>query len=186
RANDRALRLEAHHAMWATSVWLAELSAAEHHIERGISLYDPEKDRPLAFLYGGHDPLVCCRHFSVWTRWLSGCPVQAAAASRGVIAFAEQLAHPPSLAQALAWTSGLFFFERNGPAAGQEARRLTDLATEWEMPAWRAVGAIIEGWSRADAGDRSVGIPQIRDGLIAARATGTLMPLEPFYLMVFA
>jgi class 3 adenylate cyclase len=67
RTNDRVFLLQANHAMWATSFWLGELSAAEHHIERGITLYDREQHRSLAFLYGGHDAGTCCRSFS------SGC-----------------------------------------------------------------------------------------------------------------
>jgi len=183
QSHDRALLLQAHHAMWETSFWLGELSAAEHHIRQRISLYDPEQHRPLAFLYGGHDPGVCCRQFSIWAHWLSGRPIQAGTASQAAIGLAEQLAHPPSLAQALTWTCVLLFFERNGPAAGYLARRLVDLATERELPAWRAAGMIIDGWSRSEGGDGGAGIEQIREGLVAARKTGTLMPLEPLYLM---
>ena len=186
RTNDRALLLEAHHAMWATSFWLGELSGAQRHIERGISLYDREQHRSLAFLYGGHDPGVCCRQFSGWSNWLLGRPVQARAASESAIALAEQLAHPPSIAQAMTWACGLLYFERNALAMGHLARRLTSVATEWDLPPWRAAGTVFDGWSRAQTGEDSAGIAQIREGLIAAKATGTLMPLEPLYLLVLA
>jgi adenylate cyclase len=66
------------------------------------------------------------------------------------------------------------------------ARRLIDLATERDLPPWRVAGTIFEGWSRAEAGDKIAGLAQIRDGLVAAKTTGTLMPIEPLYMMVHA
>jgi len=186
RTNDRALLLEAHHAMWATSFWLGELSAAEQHIERGISLYDREQHRSLAFLYGGHDPGACCRSFSAWTHWLIGHPVQAMAASEAAIALAEQLAHPPTIAIGLTWACGLLYFERNTRATGHLARRIINLATEQDLPPWRVAGTIFDGWTRAEAGEGSAGLAQIREGLLAAKTAGTLMPLEPLYMLVLA
>jgi class 3 adenylate cyclase/predicted ATPase len=186
RADDRSLLLQAHHAMWATSFWLGEFGAAEQHIASGMRLYDRDQHRSLAFLYGGHDAGVCCRQFSVWTQWTLGRSIKAAMEGRAAIFLAEQLAHPPSLAQAFTWSCALSYFERDAPAAGQMARRLIDLSTERDLPPWRVAGTIFEGWSRAEAGDTMAGIAQIREGLVAAKATGTLMPIEPLYLMVHA
>src|SRR5262245_31070885 len=164
RADDRSLRLQAHHAMWATSFWLGEFAHAEHHIACGINLYDRDQHRSLAFLYGGHDAGVCCRQFSVWTQWTLGRPSKAAAERQAAIALAEQLTHPPSLAQAFTWSCALSYFERDAPAAGRIARRLIDLSTERDLPPWRVAGTIFEGWSRVEAGDRKAGIAQIREG----------------------
>jgi class 3 adenylate cyclase/predicted ATPase len=186
RTNDRALLLEGHHAMWATSFWIGELSAAEQHIERGISLYDREQHRSLAFLYGGHDAGACCRYFSMLTQWLLGRPIRAGAARDAAITLAEEIAHPTSLAQALTWACALLYFERDAPATGHLARRLIDLATERELPPWLVAGMIFDGWSRAETGDGAAGIARIREGLSAAKTTGTLMPLGPLYTMIFA
>ena len=184
RTNDRALLLEAHHAMWATSFWLGELPAAEHHIQQGISLYDREQHRSLAFLYGGHDAGTCCRCFSAWTHWLFGRPLQAVAASEAAIALAEQIAHPPTIAIGLTWACTLLYFERNARATGHLARRLIDLAAERDLPPWRVAGTIFDGWTRAESGEGPAGVAQIREGLLAAKTTGTLMPLEPLYMLV--
>jgi len=186
RTNDRVLLLEAHHAMWATSFWLAELSAAEQHIEQGIRLYDREQHRSLAFLYGGHDPGACCHNFSALTHWLFGRPLQAVAASEESIALAEQIAHPPTIAIGLTWACALQYFERNARETRQVARRLIDLATERDLPPWRVAGTIFDGWTRVEAGEGPPGIAQIREGLLAAKTTGTLMPLEPLYMLVLA
>jgi len=181
RTTDRAILLQTHHALWATSFWSGDLAGAEHHVERGLSLYDREQHRSLAFLYGGHDAGVCGHHFAIWTHWLLGRPRRAAAAREATIDLAEQLAHPPSLAQALTWMCGLLYFERDAPPTLHVARRLIAHATERELPAWRVGGMIFEGWSRVHTGDGDAGMAQIREGLRLSQTTGTLMPVEPLY-----
>jgi DNA-binding NtrC family response regulator/predicted ATPase len=184
RTNDRALELEAHHAMWATSFWLGELAAVRQHAERGVLLYDPDQHRSLAFLYGGHDPGVCARWFAAWNFWLLGNPGRARDACNAATALAERLAHPPTIAIALAWACGLSYFERDAAATERYAGRLIHLAKDQNLPAWGAAGAIFHGWAVAEAGAGGAGIPEIREGLIAAHAAGTLMPIAPLYKLV--
>ncbi len=185
RSNERALMLEAHHAMWATSFWLGELAAAHGHTEQGKALYDREQDRSLSFLYGGHDPGVCGLIFAALTRWMLGRPVQAVATSEAAVAFAEQLGHPPTLAIALTWASILHYFARDARATGHYARRVIAISTEHDLPPWRAAGVLFEGWARAESGDGLGGVAQVHEGLVAATQTkGTLMMLEPLYMLV--
>ena len=186
RTNDRALELEAHHAMWATSFWLGELAAVRQHAERGITLYDPDQHRSLAFLYGGHDPGVCCRWFTAWNSWLLGYSVRAHDACDAAIALAERVAHPPTIAIALAWACGLYYFERDAPATERYAQRLIDLSKEQNLPAWGAAGTIFHGWALTGAAKDAAAIEEIRDGLAAAQAAGTLMPIAPLYKLVLA
>jgi adenylate cyclase len=186
RTNDRALELEAHHAMWATSFWLGELTAVRQHVERGITLYDPDQHRSLAFLYGGHDPGVCCRWFAAWNSWLLGYSLRAHDACNAAIALAERVAHPPTIAIALAWACGLHYFERDAPATERYAQRLIDLSKEQNLPAWGAAGTIFHGWALTGARKGAAAIEEIRDGLAAAQAAGTLMPIAPLYKLVLA
>ena len=43
-----------------------ELASAHAHLEQGIAVYEPQQHRAHAFLYGGHDPSVCCRCHDAW------------------------------------------------------------------------------------------------------------------------
>jgi class 3 adenylate cyclase/predicted ATPase len=186
RANDRALTLEAHHAMWATSFWLGELAAARAHTDQGIVLYDREQHRSLAFLYGGHDPGACCHYFSAWLLWLAGRPVQAVGAVEVAIALANQLAHPPTTAIGLTWACALLYLGRDVGATGRHARRLIDLSTEQDLPAWRAAGLVFDGWARAETGERGAGVTQIQEGVTASKTTGTLLSLAPLYMLAWS
>ena len=62
RLDDRALLLEAHHAMCPTTLWVGEPQETRTHGEQGMALYDREQHQSLAFLFGNHDPGVCCTH----------------------------------------------------------------------------------------------------------------------------
>jgi class 3 adenylate cyclase/predicted ATPase len=185
RASDRGILLQGHHAMWATSFWTGDLTAAERHIEDGLKLYDREQHRPLAFLYGGHDAGACSYYFSMWTQWLLGRPLKALAARETGMDLAEQLGHPPSLAQIMTWACGLSYLERDAAGVRRLAPRLIAYATERELAPWRVAGTIFEGWSRCQLGDARPGVEQIREGLVLAKTTGTLMPLSPLYQTLY-
>ena len=66
RLDDPALLLEGHHALWPVLVWLGKADAARRHLDRGMALYDKARHRSHAFVYGGHDPGVCCRKVASW------------------------------------------------------------------------------------------------------------------------
>jgi class 3 adenylate cyclase len=185
RSNDRTLVLEAHHAMWATSFWLGELTAAHSHAEQGTTLYDREQDRSLAFLYGGHDPGACGLVFAGLTHWMFGRAVQAVATIEAAVAFAEQLGHPPTIAIALTWACILQYLVRDARATGHYARQVIAVSTEHDLPPWRAAGVLFAGWARAASEDDDAGVAQVHEGLVAAAQTkGTLMPLGPLYMLV--
>ena len=74
---DPALLLQAHHALGPTYVSAGDWASARTHLEQGIALYDPQQHRAHAFLYGGHDPCVCCLGFAAWCLWMLGYPDQA-------------------------------------------------------------------------------------------------------------
>jgi predicted ATPase len=97
RLDDPALRLEAHHAMSPTTLWVGDPEATRRHTEEGIALYDKDLHRSLAFLYGGHDPGVCCRMHSSVALWMLGHPTQAIERSRSGMALARELGHPGSI-----------------------------------------------------------------------------------------
>jgi predicted ATPase len=71
RYQDRDFLLQAHHALWTTLILLGEFTLARAHLQQGMFLYDPQQHRSHAFLYGGHDPGVCCRGqrgYILWSR----------------------------------------------------------------------------------------------------------------------
>ena len=94
RAQEPALLLEAHHELWANLSALGELTTARLHVEQGFALYDPEKHRHHAFLYGGHDPGVCCAFHAADVLWQLGYPDQALQKSRDSLVNGSRVISP--------------------------------------------------------------------------------------------
>jgi len=84
-----------------TTLWVGEPETTRRHCEQGIALYEKEQHRSLAFLYGGHDPGVCCRMHLALALWVLGYPSLALERSRAGLALAGELAHVASIVNAL-------------------------------------------------------------------------------------
>ena len=107
RQPDPGLLMQAHHMLGPTLLFLGSLASARSHSEAAIALYDPEKHRSHASLYGGHDPCVCCSGFSSWVHWILGSPDLALRRAREAIDLARGLEQPTSLAHALQFAAML-------------------------------------------------------------------------------
>jgi predicted ATPase len=53
---DDGLRLQAHHAAWTTRFFRGEPALSHTHSQSGRRLYEPERHRSHALVYGAHDP----------------------------------------------------------------------------------------------------------------------------------
>ena len=109
---DVGLRLEAHHTRWTTHFSRGEPAPAQDHCKKGRGLYDFERHRLHAQIYG-HDPGVCARTIGAWSEWLLGHPDKALARINDGLALAERLTHPRSLAMARVHASMLHQFRRD-------------------------------------------------------------------------
>jgi predicted ATPase len=172
QAQEPALLLEAHHELWANLTELGELTSARTHLEQGFVLYDSEKHRHHAFLYGGHDPGVCCRYHAAAVLWLLGYPDQALRRSRESMSLARELSHPSTMAVAsyfIAW-----FHQHLGEvqAVQQRVEEILTLSTEHGFQRWRLQLAFLQGWLLYGQGEREAGQAQMAKALATDIATG--------------
>jgi predicted ATPase len=128
---------------------------------------------------------VICRSYAAWTLWYLGYPDQGLARNDEAVTLAQQSANPYSLAYALSWAAVFHQFCREGRAAQERAEAAISLATEQGFPLWRAAGSILRGWALVHQGQAREGVEQIRQGLMAFRATGSEL-LRPYWLAFLA
>jgi predicted ATPase len=185
RLDDPALLLEGHHALWPMLVWLGEIDVAQRHLDRGMALYDKARHRSHAFIYGGHDPGVCCRKVASWASWILGYPARGLEESLASLELARELAHPASVIVALAWACVFRDLRREFLEVREHARALIALATEHEAAQWLAAGTIIDGAAHAELGGGPPAIAQIRRGLTAYGSTGAQL-FVPYFLSLLA
>jgi predicted ATPase len=118
RADDEALRLQAHHAAWSTLWSTGDLVEAQRHMEAGRTLYDLERHRSHRIIYGGHDPGVCTYVVGGITEWLLGYPTKAQWNISQALALSERIAHPWSSMIATEFAA-LVHLHRGEPALTQ-------------------------------------------------------------------
>jgi predicted ATPase/DNA-binding winged helix-turn-helix (wHTH) protein/class 3 adenylate cyclase len=184
QAQDSAMLLVAHRALGTTLLLLGAAASAHMHLAQGMALYDPQRHRTSAFLYGEEAGMICFSR-AAWTLWWLGYPEQGLARNDDAVILAQQSAHSFSLGFAL--TSAAVFHQcrREGRTARERAEAAIILATEQGFPFWRAFGLMLHGWALAHQGQAQEGLELIQQGLMSWRATGAEQ-LRPYFLALLA
>jgi predicted ATPase len=171
RLDDAGLCVRAHMMLAEGLLYLGEFAPARAHAEQGIALYDPQRHRVQVVHYG-NDPGVCCRLFAALALWVLGYPDQAQQRSEEALAWAQELAHPFSLAFALIHAARLHQDRREGALTYTRAEAGIALATAQGFVLFLAHGPILRGWALAEQGQAAEGLAQIRQGIAAKQAIG--------------
>jgi predicted ATPase/DNA-binding SARP family transcriptional activator len=204
KGQSPGLLREAHRALGVTMWYPGEFAAAQSHFAQSIALYD--RQRHTAYALYGEDSGVTCLSYAAWTLWILGYPDQALRRNQEALTLAQELAHPFSLARALAFAAGLHQFRREAGAARERAEAAITLSAEQGFPFWLAMGRVVRGWalveqwpaipgegsveesrSESVAGRRQAeeGMAQIRQGLSDWQAMGIEVE-RPYYLALLA
>jgi DNA-binding winged helix-turn-helix (wHTH) protein/predicted ATPase len=173
RSDDDGLRLQAHHALWATRFARGELLAARDHAEQGRALYDADRHAPLAAVYGNHDPGVCALAHGAWALALLGEPEAAARARVEAIALARAVGHRFSEAHALLYAARVHQLDGDWRATRAHAEAAGALAREGGFAQLTAWADVMDGWALVQAGECDEGIAAARRGIAAIAASGS-------------
>jgi predicted ATPase len=166
------LLLEAHHAMAPSTLWIGEPDTTRRHCEQAMALYDRNQHRSLAFLYGGHDPGVCCHMHSSLALWLLGYPTAALERSRSGLALAQDLSHPGSIVNALPFASIVYQLLGDVASLREAADSMIALSTEHGFAQWQVFGRFFDAWIQSEQGRGDDAIPQLRLRIGEYRAMG--------------
>jgi DNA-binding winged helix-turn-helix (wHTH) protein/predicted ATPase len=177
------LLVEAHGPLGQTLCIQGELTLAREHLHQ-VALYEPQRHSPQAFRFG-YDPGVYAPAVEGWALWLLGYPEQALRRSHEALRLAQEQSHPFTLALTLATVATLHQLRGEGGATLEHVAASLVLSTEHGFPYLRAMGAVLQGWGQARAGQVEEGIVQMRQGLAASRATGAEL-LRPYLLALLA
>jgi predicted ATPase len=183
--HDPAHFVIAHDAFGDTLFWRGEFIRAREHLDRGVTLYDPQQHAALAFFHGGYDPGVACACLGACVMWVLGYPDQALARMDAALTLARQLGHPHSQASALIWAAVLHHLRREAPLTHARSAAVIPLCREQGFPYYLAAGTIMQGWALADQRQGEEGISQIRYGVDGCRALGVEMA-QTYFLSLLA
>jgi predicted ATPase len=185
RLGDAEFRLQAHHAAWQTASGSGDLIAMRSHVGQGLSLYDRDKHRGHALIYGGHDPGVCGFGFGAVALWLLGYPDQARRSASEGLNLAETLAHAPSVGHALWLHAMTHQLCGDFKTVLQSSERLLSLGTEHGLAFYKAIGGILRGAALVGLEEGEIGLPGLRQSMESYVATKPKITIG-FYYMLFA
>lgn len=167
-SGDPALLLEGHHALWATLMGAGEAAASRAHAEAGLRLYEPDRHRATAFLYGGHDPGVCARNVLGWVLWDLGDPDLALRRAGEAERLARDLAHPLSTGVALFFSAHLWYWHGDRAAASERLEALASLAGSHGFATWAHAGSVLAARLLVEEGRAGEAVARLRDSLAGA------------------
>jgi predicted ATPase len=151
---------------------LGELISARTYLDQGFVLYDPEKHRHHAFLYGGHDPGVCCLYHAAQVLWLLGYPDQALRKSQDSLALARELSHASTTGAALSFAAWFHQYRGDRQAVKAHVEENMALATEQGFSPRRAQADFLRGWLLVEEGGSEAGIALMSEILLSQQARG--------------
>ena len=164
--------------------FLGDPSAARRHLEAGLALYDPERDRAKAARYG-YDAGMACHSVLAACLWHQGFPDEALRHAEEAIAAARAASHPLSEAWALSRAAQVHQFRGEAALCRERAEAALALATEQLIPYWAAYSAVHSGWAFVEGDQAEEGLARLRAGIDAYRATGSKVD-EPQWLALLA
>jgi len=169
RSGNSNMLVQAYHQLGWLQAFTGELASARQSQDELVTRYDSKRHHPLAHLYGGDDPAVCCLGIRGLTLWLLGYPEKALEAAGASVRLAQQLSHPLSLAQAISNMAMLHGFRRERMNAVEQAQAATALCEEQGFPTLLQMARLTQ---RGFASDRNTadGIKRIRRDLAQAVA----------------
>jgi class 3 adenylate cyclase/predicted ATPase len=177
---DEGLLLEAHHRQWATKFFMGDYVAAKQHADYGLTIYDSNRHHPLTYTHTGHDPGVCCRSYSSQLLWLHGYSDQAVKRGREAVALAERVSHAFSVVLAEHTLSEVHLMRREPGEARRWIKKWGATSSDLMLPLLTSQAKFQLGWALAEEGHAEPGIPEMREGLAAIRATGAAMGVQHF------
>jgi predicted ATPase len=168
---DTAISLTAYSAAVAVAFFGGEFAPAHALIAHSRDLYDPGQQGSVIAQYGD-DPRVIWPSFGALVLWMRGYPDQALQRSQDALTAAAKLAHPFIQVFALTFAAVFHQLRREARLTHERAEASIRVSTEQGFPFWLAMGMILQGWARADQGQRAEGLAQIGEGLEALRTSG--------------
>jgi predicted ATPase/class 3 adenylate cyclase len=165
------LLVAAHTILGATCNAQGELPAALTHHKQADAHYDRQQHHALVARFATDNGVVN-RIIATWSLCPAGYLDQARSVSKATVAYAEELAHPLTLA--FAYAAGTFapLYCKERDTVRTWAEAAMSLAVEHGFTQWRGWGILLKGWVQAEHGQVEEGLVQMRQGLVTWQSAG--------------
>jgi DNA-binding winged helix-turn-helix (wHTH) protein/tetratricopeptide (TPR) repeat protein len=174
KSGNLDLRLQAHHAMWATAFANGALADVLHHAGAGLAIYDAKQHQAMASSYGNHDAGCCAQYFSALSLALMGEADRARSTIEQSVSDARALGDPFSLALAFYFTAIAAQFVGDIALATTNSEASLQLATEHALEMPRVWSTCVAGWCAVENGEPDRGLAMLDQAFATMRATQSM------------
>jgi predicted ATPase len=175
RLGDEDLLVEAYHCRWSTAYFRGDTATALQASREGIARYNPARHGRLGAEFGGHDPGVCALGVQSQMLCFSGFVDQAVRNVDQIVALAERLNHPPSLAHGLLGTTMTYQLAGDRQSCYRLANRWAEVSGKHNFPPQRALGIFFSGWGKAAGATLAEGLEMMETAYPATAAMQSML-----------
>ena len=168
----------AHRAYGVTQWFTGNFVEARTHLEHAVAVFDPERDRDLAFRFG-QDVGVSAMVYLAIVLWPLGEVDRAREIADATAARTAKLNHLATSTYGLMHCAMFEIIARNAGRAAPLAKALSSVAHEHGIALWIGFGAFLEAWVELKSRPASVALLNMRraDALLDADRVGAFKPL---------
>ena len=162
QSGEPASLVLAHRMMGYNLLQRGGLLDAVDHLEHVVRLYDSERDRESALVYGS-DHKSSCLVLLAQAECLLGYPTRALATAREAVRHAEALVHPHSIVTAVTWLALVHLLRREPDLALGQAQRGVTLSELHEFSMWYELSKAFRGAALIGVGATAEGMAMMSD-----------------------
>lgn len=182
-STDPQSMLQAHHAQWSTLFALGDFQGTTQHAREGLALCEQVPKATLE--YGGHDAGICARVFTARALALESRAADAREMCTTAERLARDLGHPFTLAFTLMHVAAVDETLGDAVACRTHAAEARRVAHEHGFNLMLGWASCFLGWAMSQLGETGEGLKMLDEGLIASRATGSVL-FQPHMLGLLA
>jgi predicted ATPase len=172
--DERAGLVLGHYSSGRNQMLAGRFVSSRSHLEQTLALYDRFSHRSLMY-QSSTDPHAMAQGALGLVLFCLGLPDRAMASSNAAIMEARRLAHPPSLAQSLAFAARLILLWGDDAALNRWTEELAALSTEQGFAHLHATAVFFRGWLKVKNGDLAEGISFLRSASTIFSSAGAVM-----------
>ena len=168
----------AHRAYGVTQWFAGNYIEAGSHLEQAVAIFDPDRDRDLAFRFG-QDVGVSATVYLAIALWPLGQLERAREMADATAARIAKLSHLATSTYGLMHCAMFEIIGGNVDRAAPLAKALSGVAHEHGIALWIAFGAFLEAWVELRSGAPEIGLSKIRRAaaLLQRDNIGAFQPL---------
>jgi predicted ATPase len=162
--DDESMRVAGHLTVGVGLAFTNDLEGGIDHLENAIRCFESQRHGSHR-LQLGPNPGIASYTSTALVLWVRGLPDRAAERANRAVAIATELRHPYTMGYALYHTGFLHLLRQEPELMRDRAVGVIDVADEYELPIWRALGTVLLGAAKTDMGHLDEGLAEIQDGV---------------------